>query len=188
MSWVRSKRSGKAQWYRVLGDVSEIQLTQGQVALIDTVDLEQVLKYKCFAQHTFENTYYALCGNGKICKSNPAIRLHRLLLGVTDPDIEVDHINGDRMNNTRTNIKLADRKVNQNNRKTNSNNKTTGINGICDDVKEHRYRVSWMAQGKLKKKSFGYYKKEKLDSLAEAIVFRTLRDVENDCTNGIRPK
>lgn len=183
--WSLSGRiGGKPQLYKIVDDTCLLKLTQNQVAMVDVADAGLVLRYKWFAQHTAEGTYYAIGyeeGNKK------RVQLHRLLLGVTDPKIEVDHISGDRMNNCRSNIRLASSKLNQNNRKLNSNN-STGFNGICDEVKDSRYRVSWMEGGKLKKKSFGYFNKDKETMLKEAVAFRALKDAENDCKNGVRPK
>lgn len=44
-------------------------------------------------------------------------RMHRLLVGVNDPAVMVDHKDGDRMNNRRDNLRIATNSQNQANRR-----------------------------------------------------------------------
>jgi hypothetical protein len=45
------------------------------------------------------------------------VSMHRLLLGVTDPKVHVDHINQNRADNRRSNLRLCNQSQNQANRK-----------------------------------------------------------------------
>lgn len=47
------------------------------------------------------------------------IRLHRYILGITDPDIEVDHRDHNGLNNQRENLRVATHQENQYNRNPN---------------------------------------------------------------------
>ncbi len=78
--------------------------------------------------------------------------LHRFLLGVTDRKIEVDHIDGDGLNNCKSNLRPASKGQNQHNIKLQRNN-TSGVKGVCW-CKTNRYwlarvysegRVAWQA-------------------------------------------
>lgn len=79
----------------------EIQLSQGKVALIDDEDYDLVKHIKWTA-HAEKKLYYAT-GHYK----NKAYKMHRVIMGITDPKIIVDHKNGDGLNNTRSNLRIA---------------------------------------------------------------------------------
>jgi hypothetical protein len=73
--------------------------------------------------------------------------LHRELLGVTDPLILVDHINGDTLDNRRGNLRVVTRSQNAFNAKVHRDNKT-GFKGVYFDKQTGLYRAQIMAEGK----------------------------------------
>jgi predicted GIY-YIG superfamily endonuclease len=80
------------------GDVAHMPLTQGKVAVIDSSDAELVSKHSWFT----ENTGYAAAKvNGK------KVYLHRWLLGLTNRGQICDHLNGDKLDNRRANLKVC---------------------------------------------------------------------------------
>lgn len=86
----------------------EVPLTQGKVALIDDEDAERVLTYKwtlCAIPRPNKTTYYARRGTQRGGK-NKTILLHRFILDAPD-GLQVDHINGDSLDNRRSNLRLA---------------------------------------------------------------------------------
>lgn len=89
-------------------------------------------------------------------------RLHRYLLNVTDPKLDVDHINGDTLDNRDCNLRICTRQQNMYNRKLSKNN-TTGYKGI-DIVPNGKYR----ARIKVNKKEMS----KRFDTLEEAIKWR----------------
>jgi hypothetical protein len=88
---------------------SEIQLTQGRWTLVDNNDLEELQKYKWFTQPSRSQTYAAT----KI--SYRRYYLHCLLLGL--PSKEIDHANGNGLDNRRSNLRLSTRSQNGFNQK-----------------------------------------------------------------------
>jgi hypothetical protein len=66
------------------------------------------------------------------------VKMHHIVLR-TLPGVEVDHINGNRRDNRRENLRLASKSQNQANRKLNKNS-TTGYKGVSFD--KGKYRAS----------------------------------------------
>ena len=96
--------------------IVEIPLTRGKIAIIDICDAERVLQHNW---HTFKNqdgNYYA-CAKLKKAGIQATLYLHRFILG-PPPHLEVDHKNGDGLDNRRSNLRLAARTQNCRNSKT----------------------------------------------------------------------
>lgn len=84
--------------------MKEIQLTQGKVALVDDSDFEAVNEFKWFAYRNGE-TFYAARSVKKPDGQWVRQDLHRFLMpGAPD---EVDHKDGDGLNNQRENLRPA---------------------------------------------------------------------------------
>jgi hypothetical protein len=101
-----------------------IQLTQGKQAIVDDEDFELLSQFKWYAMKSGHNVYAARGGGKRRMEL-----LHRLILGVTDSKIEVDHINGDGLDNRRSNLRVATHADNQHNPGTPTNN-TSGYKGV----------------------------------------------------------
>ena len=83
-----------------------IPLTRGKVALVDERDYELVAGKQWFASPV-ANTCSA--------RRKPGGYMHRLILHAP-PDMEVDHVNGDGLDNRRSNLRLATHRQNGCNR------------------------------------------------------------------------
>lgn len=106
----------------------EVPLTRGQVAIIDAEDAEIVLPYKWCAT---SDGSYAVSNFGNGC----LVYLHRFLLSAP-PGFEVDHVDGNGLNNRRSNLRLATRGQNRQNSRIRSN-KSRDIKeclGIVDEA------------------------------------------------------
>lgn len=114
----------------------EIPLTQGKVAIIDAADLELVLGCKWQATKSGRNHYaYSVRG-----------AMHRLIAGAERGQV-VDHINGDTLDNRRSNLRICAIKENCRNRATNTNNKS-GFKGVY----WFTYHARWAAQIRVDRK------------------------------------
>lgn len=115
-----------------------IDLTQGKTALIDDEDWHIInrLIWHANFQHS---TWYAVTRDG--------IRMHRILLYVTDSTIQVDHINGDGLDNRKANLRLCTNSQNCMNRKSG-----TGVSRF-KGVSFHKATGKWQAQIKLNQKN-----------------------------------
>ena len=117
--------------------MKEIQLTQGKVTLIDDEDFEKVNQFKWY----YLNVGYAVRSVWINNKCN-TILLHRYLLGLKKGDsIEVDHIDGNKLNNIRYNLRECTGKQNKCNKLKLITN-TSGYKGVY----WHKGAQKWCAQ------------------------------------------
>ena len=90
--------------------MKEIPLTKGLITIVDDSDYENLAQFKWYAVGHPGKEYAARYG-----RKPQHIRLHRELLNAPE-NTEVDHINGNRLNNRRANLRLATRSENGRNR------------------------------------------------------------------------
>lgn len=81
--------------------MKQISLTQGKVALVDDEDYERLNRFKWYAQKA-RNTFYAfrMLGRGKM------VLMHRDILN-TPEGMVPDHIDGNGLNNQKSNIRIV---------------------------------------------------------------------------------
>jgi hypothetical protein len=134
----------------------EIPLTQGQVALIDDEDFDLVRQYKWFADFA-KNTqgFYARANSPTVNGKRKGIRMHRLILGITDPRVLCDHIDHNGLNNQRNNIRVCTYQENRCNAPKPCSN-TSGYKGVV----WHGCRKKWRATIKIegRRVSLGLFK------------------------------
>jgi len=131
----------------------EIKLTQGQVALIDDEDYELISQHKwCAYKH--RKMFYA----SRSCYINglkTVIRMHRLIMNAPD-GTQVDHINGNGLDNRKENLRLVSNHQNQWNRHSISGkSKYKGIHW-------NKQSKKWQSQIKVygKRIHLGYFREE----------------------------
>lgn len=115
----------------------EIQLTQGQTTIIDDSDYPKVSKYKWCA-NKLGGKFYAVSNS-----AGKTILMHRIVIDAPSMT-EVDHINGNALDNRRSNLRLASHKENSQNRSFLKRN-TSGYTGVFLEKKTNR----WNAQIKI---------------------------------------
>lgn len=92
----------------------EIPLSQGKIAIVDAEDYELVRGYTWCATHKGNNFYAVTHTSRAGGKKSHSVYLHRLLMNPPRGQ-EVDHINGDSLDNRRCNLRLATKAQNQHN-------------------------------------------------------------------------
>lgn len=107
----------------------EITLTTGQIALVDDED------FVFLSRH---NWYHYFGGYARRIDGGKLVLMHRFIMNAPD-DAEVDHINGNRLDNRRANLRIVTAAQNQWNRGRPANN-TSG----CKGVTKHKGR--WVAR------------------------------------------
>ena len=99
-----------------------IELTQGKYTIVDDEDLKEVSKYKWY----FSNGYARRDAGYGINRER--IKMHRFILNIPK-NVQVDHKNGDTLDNRRENLRICTKAENLRNRKIGKNN-TSGYKGV----------------------------------------------------------
>lgn len=123
--------------------MKKIKLTQNKIAFIDDEDFERVSQFKWCAFKSYGGKFYA---QRRIAR-NKVLALHRFIMNAQDSDLEVDHIDGNPLNNQKTNLRLVTHSQNQKNFKKFKNN-TSGFKGVCWHKQKGKWRASIHCDGK----------------------------------------
>jgi hypothetical protein len=98
--------------------VKEIPTKCGRTALIDDEDYGLVSQYRWYARKVGargENAY-ALGYRRLFRRRYERTQMHRLVMKVTDPKIQIDHINGNALDNRKQNLRLCTQGQNSRNK------------------------------------------------------------------------
>lgn len=107
------------------GEFAFIELTNGKFAKIDASDADLVSQFSWHARSDFNKFYAHATFKGRKRKK---ILMHRLVLNAP-PELLVDHIDGDGLNNTKANLRFATNSQNQHNAGISKAN-TSGFKGV----------------------------------------------------------
>lgn len=119
--------------------MKKIPLTQGQFALVSDRDYKELSKYKWYARRQ-RKTYYAK-RHYKVVEGRPIhILMHTQIMG-TPSGMDIDHRDGNGLNNQRRNLRVTTRSQNMMNKGKPSNN-TSGFKGVS----LHKQKSKWQAE------------------------------------------
>lgn len=136
-----------------------IPLTQDQFAIVDEIDYEFLVQWKWFAWWSpCTQTFYAKRNFSRAERAQGgAIAMHQAIAQrMNIVASEIDHQDGNTLNNRRYNLRPATRSQNSVNRKLNRNN-TSGVKGAYFRPKVGLWE-SWAHLGGPKQKYLGRYK------------------------------
>ena len=173
--------------------IKEFKLTCGEVVLLDDEDYERIDKVGWYL--TPENrreTGVLSSRKTRYATHDIYGRMHRWILGITDPKVLIDHIDHNGLNNQKSNLRIVTSSQNKKNQTLIKNNKFN-FNGISfENSKSPRIRVRW-SSGEIEYKYNGYRAKQYSKSfnlkkynydynkiLKDAILFRISKMKEND--------
>lgn len=144
-------------------DYAEIVLYDKQCkeiarAIIDLDDVDKVKQYKWH----LDNDGYASSGRN-------SMKLHKLIMECLD-NMTIDHINRNRLDNRKENLRFCTHQQNMMNLSVRIDN-SSGVTGVC----WHKKSNKWRAQIKLNKKTkhLGYY-----DNIEDAIQARRQAEID----------
>lgn len=106
--------------------VIRISVGHGQEAIIDASDYPLIAPYWWYARHD-ERRWYVLTGS--LWKEQGSVQMHRLILGLTDPTVWVDHKDSNGLNNRRSNLRIATASQNMANARLSKKNRS-GYKGV----------------------------------------------------------
>jgi hypothetical protein len=106
----------------------QIPLTHGKYTLIDDDMYEYLSQWKWY----FNKDGYA-------SKSSPKVSMHRIIINAQKFEI-VDHINGDKLDNRRSNLRICTNAENVRNQSRRARN-TSGYKGVSLDKRTGKYKA-----------------------------------------------
>ncbi len=127
----------------------EIQLSKGRIAIIDEDDFDKVSIYSWHFDR-----YAKAVKWDKEAKKNRHLYMHRLIMNAPK-GLDVDHINGNKLDNRKINLRVCSRSINQ----YNPQKPTRAKSGLRGVYKEYNRSCRWFAQVKIngKLKRLGRY-------------------------------
>lgn len=139
-----------------------IHLTKGQVAKVSASRFAELRVFSWFALFIKKTGKYYAARSLRVGDKSKTVLMHRQILGLTFGDIrEGDHWNGDTLDNTDTNLRIATHAQNGMNRGKQSNN-TSGHKNVTYDKRKSKWRPFVKANGKV-------YYRGRYDSLEAAV-------------------
>jgi hypothetical protein len=112
--------------------VKEIPLTKGKTAIVDDEDYEELSKYNW----RYHNGYAART-TSRLSGKRTTVLMHRQILGDCG---EIDHINGNKSDNRRSNLRIVTRIQNCANTPARNVN-CLGYKGVSFDKRRGKYRA-----------------------------------------------
>lgn len=139
--------------------MATLRTTTGDLILIDDEDLELASQYRWYSyardvrpRRTKRNRYVSTTVKGD---GNTTLYLHRLLMGAKEGE-QVDHINGDVLDNRRSNLRIATRSEQGHNRGIPGHN-TSGYKGVSFYKRDQRWAAYIHLPNRGPKRFLGYF-------------------------------
>jgi len=154
--------------------MKKIILTQGKVALVNDEDFERLNRFKWYAKKRW-NVFYAARNSPTINGKRYTIRMHHEIIGKSPKGFEVDHENGNGLNNQRYNLRFITHRQNGQNLK--NTKKSSQFPGIYWQKQYQKWSVQIQVNGKKKwlgrftdeREAFKVYK-QAVESLGEKVI------------------
>lgn len=122
----------------------KIDLGMGRFAIVDADDFERLSKFKWgYLASRHKGLYYVR----RRTRTKDTILMHREVLGITDPKIFVDHINGNPSDNRKCNLRAVSNHQNLANVGVTPKNKS-GYKGVSYDKSRDAWEFGIKVNGK----------------------------------------
>lgn len=132
-------------FYLPISGINLIPLTRGQFAVVDSKDFEKINGYNWIC-HRDKNTFYAQRALPKdISGKQKSEKLHHAILGKPPKGLMIDHINGNGLDNRRSNLRFVTNRENSMNRHDITSSRYPGVTW-------NKRSRCWVAQAQIKGK------------------------------------
>lgn len=115
----------------------KVPLPNGLFAIVDDEDFELVSKFRWYA---------TIDGSNTITYAATKVRMHRLIIDAP-PGFFVDHINGDPLDNRKSNLRLCNNSQNQQN--TQSRGGSSSFKNVSYNKKNNKWLAAFRFNGKV---------------------------------------
>lgn len=141
--------------------MKKIPLTQNKVAIVSDRDFEFISKF----------TWHNVNGRARTTINKKLILMHRLIMGLKHGDErQVDHINGNPLDNRRHNLRICTRSQNLGNSKK-QKNATSKYKGVTWSKRSRKWRANIVMNGF--QQCLGYFNNE--NEAADAYDFAAIQ-------------
>ena len=117
----------------------DIQLSQGKIATVDDLDYEQLNQYKWHAQKCRSGWCAARNELNRSTRRRTIILMHRAIMQAS-PGVQIDHYNGNGLDNRRSNLRCCTNSQNQMNSKKRASS-TSRFKGVSWDSVNRKWRA-----------------------------------------------
>ena len=111
---------------------------------VDSKDYDMVSEYTWRISQKRQK-YYAVTGSAK---KHTQLYLHALIFGNIPDGFEIDHIDGNSLNNQRNNLRAVSRQENIDNQRATRIDNQIGIRGVVCDKRSGKYQVDFYYHGR----------------------------------------
>lgn len=136
----------------------KIPLTKGLFAIVDEEDYEKLSKIKWRSLLSSKNISYAIRTIQQNYKKEN-ILMHRFVLNLSDKTLHIDHINGNGLDNRKSNLRITNRNGNMRNLTRERVNNTSGYRGVSFDKESNKW-LSYIYINRKQKKLGRFTNKE----------------------------
>lgn len=138
-------------------------------AIVDDEDFEYLNTFRWSLTYNKAGNKYATCHDKtkktKCGKYSAKIKMHRMILKLTDSKILCDHIDGDGLNNQKSNLRIANRTQNARNRSANKNSSSKYI-GVSAHTQHGKTKWCARIQKGEKQKYLGIFETQQEAAIA----------------------
>jgi len=119
--------------------MKQIKLTQGKDALVDDSDFIELNRFKWYTQRRGKN-FYAIRNSLTLNGKRKTVRMHIEIMGETPKGVEIDHIDGNGLNNQRKNLRFCSKAQNAMNVGLRLDNRS-GFKGVSWDKVTKKWKT-----------------------------------------------